>query len=156
MRFTIRDIVLVTAIIALVAALILERWGRHNDQIATNRWASEEEREWAKERFKAVKAEFQQIEKLQRHTALPFDDTCNAVERYAYAAEELPADAETRTKEIETALAFVKTLESVTEEKVNAEVDHPMYLNRAQYARAEIETRLKRVQRELVLERSRK
>jgi hypothetical protein len=159
MRFTIRDVVLATAIVGLVAALLIERRGRHNDQIATVRWVSEEEQEWARERFKAAKAEFQQWEKIWRgrHSGLPLPlhDTCSAVERYAHAAEELPADAETRTKEIAAALEFAKFLEYTTQDKFNAEVEAQHSLNRAQYARADIETRLKRVHRELVLERSR-
>jgi hypothetical protein len=158
MRFTIRDAVLVTAIVALVAALLIERRGRHNDQIATVRWVSEEEQEWARERFKAAKAEFQQVDKLWRgrHSGPPLsiNDACDAVERYAHAAEELPADAETRTKEIAAALEFAKFVENITQEKFNADLEPQLYLNRAQYARAEVETRLKRVHRELVLERS--
>jgi len=160
MRFTIRDVVLVTVIVALVAAFLIERRARHNDQIATVRWASAEEQEWMRERFKAAKAEFQQVEKFWRggkgSQSLPVSDTCNAVERYAQAAEELPADAETRSKEIAAALEFAKFLEITTQDKFNADVEPQLYLNRVQYARAEVETRLKRVQRELVLERSRK
>jgi len=158
MRFTIRDVVLVTVIVALVAALLIERRGRHNDQIATVRWASAEEQEWMRERFKAAKAEFQQVDKFWRgrfSSNLPVSDTCNAVERYAQAAEELPADAETRTKEIAAALEFVKFLENITQDKFNADVEPQLYLNRVQYARAEVETRLRRVHRELILERSR-
>jgi hypothetical protein len=160
MRFTIRDVVLVTAIVALVAALLIERRGRHNDQSATVRWASEEEQEWLRERFKAAKAEFQQFERLWRGpysgAPLSLSEICNSVERYAHAAEELPADAESRSKEIAAALEFAKSLESTTQEKFNHDVEPQLSLNRVQYARAEIEIRLKRVHRELVLERSRK
>jgi hypothetical protein len=160
MRFTIRDVVLVTVIVALATALLIERRTRHNYQIATVRWASEEEQEWARERFKAAKAEFQQVDRLWRgrYSGLPLSvsDACDAVERYAHAAEELPADAETRTKEIAVALEFAKFLEITTQDKFNADVEPQLSLNRTQYARAEVETRLKRVQRELALEPNRK
>ena len=156
MRFTIRDVVLVTAIVALVAALLIERRGRHNDQIATVRWASEEEQEWAKEKFKAAKSEFVQLKSHTHGTGPPRVDTCSIIERFAQAAEELPADPETRLKELEAALAYAKEVESTTHDKYNEKVEPLMYLNRTQYTRAEVETRLKRVQRELVLERSRK
>jgi hypothetical protein len=158
-RFTIRDVLLLTVIVALVGALFIERRARHNDQIATVRWASEEEQEWAKERFKAAKAEFQQIETYWRgpHSGrMAVSDTCNAIERYAQTAEELPADAETRTKELAAAVDFAKYFETMTQNKFDNEVEPQHHLNRVQYARAEVETRFKRVQRELVLERSHK
>jgi hypothetical protein len=78
-------------------------------------------------------------------------DSCSIIERFAEAAEELPADPETRLKELEAALAYAKELESTTREKYDAEVEPLIYLNRTQYTRAEVETRLKRVQREAVL-----
>ena len=149
MRFTIRDVVLVTAIVALVAVLLLERQSRRNERIVTVNWTSDEEREWAKEMFKAAKSEFEQFESHRRGTGAPIsvDDTCSVIERFAQAAEELPADPETRLKELEAALAYAKEVESATREKFNAEVEPLMYLNRTQYTRAEVETRLKRVQR---------
>jgi hypothetical protein len=156
-RFTIRDLLWLTVVVALVGALVIERRWRSNDQIATVHWASEEEQEWAKERFKAAKSEFEQYESHRVGTWAPsVDDTCSVIERFAQAAEELPADPETRLKELEAALAYAKEVESTTHEKYNAEVAPLMYLNRTQYTRAEVETRLKRVQRELVLHRSRK
>ena len=154
-RFTIRDLLWLTVVVALVGALVIERRWRSNEQIATVHWASEEEQEWAKERFKAAKSEFEQMKSFTHRTGPASVDTCSIIERYAQAAEELPADPETRLKELEAALAYAKEVESITHEKYNAEVEPLMYLNRTQYTRAEVETRLKRVQRELVLQRSR-
>ena len=159
MRFTLRDVLLLTVIVALVVALLIERRARRDDQLATVRWTSEEEREWANERFKAAKAEFQQTESYWRgpHSGrADLFEACSAIERYAQAAEELPGNAETRAKELSAALSFAKDFETIIHEKVDNEVE-PLYrLNRAQYTRADVETRLKRVQREAVLERSRK
>ena len=153
MHFTIRDVVLATAIVALVAVLLLERQSRRNEGIVTVNWTSDEEREWAKEMFKAAKSEFEQFESHRHGTGAPIsvDETCSVIERFAQAAEELPAYPETRLKELEAALAYAKELESTTHEKYNAKVEPLMYLNRTQYTRAEVETRLKRVQRESVL-----
>jgi hypothetical protein len=156
MRFTIRDVVLLTVIVALVGALFIERRARRNEQIATVHWASEEEQEWAKEKFKAAKSEFVWLKSQTHGTGTPRVDACSIIERFAQAAEELPADPETRLKELEAALAYAKEVESTTHEKYNAEVEPLIYLNRTQYTRADVETRLKRVQREVVLERSRK
>jgi hypothetical protein len=144
-----------TVVVALVGALVIERRWRSNDQIATVHWASEEEQQWAKEKFKAAKSEFEQMKSFTHGTGPRTVDTCSIIERFAQAAEGLPADPETRLKELEAALAYAKEVESVTHEKYNAEVEPLMYLNRTQYTRAEVETRLKRVQRELVLQRSR-
>jgi hypothetical protein len=155
MRFTIRDVVLVTAIVALVAVLVLERQSRRNERIVTVNWTSDEEREWAKERLKAAKSEFEQITSITRGGWSPsVDEFCSTTERYARAAEESPADAEMRLKELEAALAFAKQLESVTYQKYKMDVEPLFIVNRAQYARADVEARLKRVQREVVLERS--
>jgi hypothetical protein len=157
-RFTIRDLVLITVIVALVGALLIERHERRNERLVTVNWTSEEEREWAKEKFKAAKSEFEQYEGRRRGTGVSpsMDEICSAIERYAQAAEELPADAETRRKELEAALTYAKELESVTHDKYNANVEPLLSLNRTQYTRAEVETRLKRVQREVVLLRAQK
>jgi hypothetical protein len=155
-RFTIRDVLWLTVVVALVGALVIERRWRSNDRIATVHWASEEEQEWAKEKFKAAKSEFEQMKSFTHGTGPGFFDTCSIIERFAQAAEELPADPETRLKELEAALAYAKEVESTTHEKYNEKVEPLIHLNRTQYTRAEVETRLKRVQRELVLERSRK
>jgi hypothetical protein len=157
MRFTIRDMVLVTAIVALVAALLIERRARRSERLVTVNWASEEEREWAKERFKAAKAEFEgTAAQSSVGRGLDVNTICSAIERFAQAAEDLPADPETRLKELEGALAFAKETESRIHEKYTAEVEPLRHLDRVRYARADLETRLKRVQREIVLERSRK
>ncbi len=150
-RFTIRDVLWLTVVVGLVGALLIEWHARRNERLATVNWTSEEEREWAKEKFKAAKSEFVQLKSQIHGTGTPRIDACSIIERYAQAAEELPADPETRLKELEAALAYAKELESSTHEKYNAEVEPLMYLNRTQYTRAEVETRLKRVQRESVL-----
>jgi hypothetical protein len=156
LRFSIRDLVLVTVIVALVGALLIERQARRNERLVTVNWTSEEEREWAKEKFKAAKSEFEQFQSFTRGRPPDLLETCSVIERFAQAAEELPADAETRLKELEAALAFAKDVESRTHDKYIAEVEPLFYLNRTQYARADVETRLKRVQRESVLAKARK
>ena len=158
MKFSIRDVLWLTVVVALVGALVIERRWRSNDRIATVHWASEEEQEWAKEKFKAAKSEFEQFKSyFVRGTWQPsVEEKCSVIERYAQAAEELPADPPTRLKELESALAYAKELEFTTHDKYSAKEEPLMYLNRTQYTRAEVETRLKRVQRELVLERDRK
>jgi hypothetical protein len=47
LRFTIRDVILLTVIVALIAALLLERRARRNERLVTVNWTSEEELEWA-------------------------------------------------------------------------------------------------------------
>jgi hypothetical protein len=157
-RFSIRDLVLVTAIVALIAALLMERHARRNERLVTVNWTSEEEREWAREKFKAAKAEFEQFESRRYGTGPGFsmEETCCVIERFAQTAEELPADPETRLKELEAALKFAKELESVTREQYHADVQPQYSWNRTQNTRADVETRLKRVQREAVLARAQK
>src|SRR5688572_13366379 len=108
MRFTIRDVLWLTVVVALVGALLLERHERRNERLVTVNWTSEEEQEWAKEKFKAAKSEFEQLKSHSRGTGAPrnVDETCSIIERFAQAAEELPADPETRLKELEVALAY--------------------------------------------------
>ena len=157
MRFTIRDLLMLTVIVALIAALIIERQSRRNERLVTVNWTSEEEREWTKERFKAAKAEFEQTKAQNSFgRGLDLESTCGAIERFARSAEELPADPETRVKELEAALAYAKDREAQSRDKFEQGSEPQFYLNRTQFTRAEVETLLKRVQRELVLERSRK
>ena len=150
-RFTIRDVLWLMVVVALVGALLLERHARRNERLVTVNWTSDEEREWAKEKFKAAKGEFDQFTSMVRGRPPIAPDICDVIERFARAAEELPADPETRLKELAAALEYAKTIESGTYEKYRNEVEPQFYWNRTQYTRADVETRLKRVQRESVL-----
>jgi hypothetical protein len=153
MRFSIRDVLWLTLVVGLVGALLIERYERRNERLVTVNWTSEEEQEWAKEKFQAAKSAFEQLKSYTRGN-LSWIDQCDIIERYARTAEELPADPETRLKELEAALAYARELEATTKEKYDAEVEPLMYLNRTQYTRADVETRLKRVQREFVVAKS--
>jgi hypothetical protein len=156
LRFTIRDVILLTVIVALLAALLMERQSRRNERLVTVNWASEEEREWAKVKFKAAKSEFDQFRGFAYGRTPGVHEFCSVIERFAQTAEVLPADPEMRLKELEAALAFAKEQESVTRDKYDQEVEPLHALNRIEYTRADVETRLKRVQREVVLARAQK
>lgn len=155
-RFTIRDLIWLTVIVGLGAALLIQRQERRNDQQAFARWTSEGEREWLNARFESAKGELEQIMAMTHGTGpgMSLDAICSAIERFAEAAEQMPASAETRKKAISTALEHARQLESVTRQKFEHQVEPLMALKRTQYTCAEVEVRLKRVERDVALERS--
>src|SRR5262245_55694391 len=99
-RFTIRDVLWLMVVVGLGIELLVEVKGRRKYQLTISRWASVEEQEWAKERFTAAKAEFEQTKGQNSFgRGLDLESTQGAIERFARAAEELPADPQTRVKE---------------------------------------------------------
>jgi hypothetical protein len=158
-KFTIRDLLWLIVVVALSVGLIIERQSRRADQRALARSISEDEREWLTSRFEAAKAEYQARMQYWRgsHTGrMILDDACSAIERFAQAAEDLPADPQIRVKELADALESARFLESITHEKFIHEIEPLTALKRTQYALAEVQVRLKRVEREIVVDRMRR
>src|SRR5688500_7631785 len=106
-RFTIRDVIWLTVVIAIGIAFMLERAARQNDRLAVVRRATDDEREALSSRFVAARAECHQrmiYWRGPRSGRMSVDDTCATIERYAKAAEEAPEPADVRAKEISHAL----------------------------------------------------
>src|SRR6476619_6369618 len=141
-RFTIRDVVWVTVVAAMAAAILFTRWARENDRQAATRRASDQEVEATNARYEAAKGEFDWQRSLQ-YGSFPrsVTDVCDAIERFAHATE-LKNDPELRVKDLASALDFAQELASSTQEKHEQGVEPTSVLYRTQYTRADMEVRL--------------
>jgi hypothetical protein len=155
-RFTIRDVIWLTVVIAIGIAFMLERSARVNDRIAVVRSATDDEREALNSRFVAAKAEcHQRMTSWRAHRSgrMSVDEICETIERYAEAAEEAPEPADVRVKELRHALEAARVIAENTKEKYEADVELVTTLHRTQYTCADVEARLKRVEAELAAAR---
>jgi hypothetical protein len=156
-RFTIRDALWLTVLLATAAAVFFARSAPMNDlPVATHR-ASNQEIEAANARYKAAKGEFewQVSESTSYNQRWEASDAFDAAERLAHAVEELP-DPELRVKELAKALEFVQPQVSIIRDKYEHEVEPAFMLYRAQYISADLEARLRRVEQELAAARASK
>ena len=157
-RFTIRDILWLTVVVVVGAAVFVTRSGRENDlKVATQR-ASEQELEAIRARYKAAKGEFEwhvtRWHSPGSERAFEYrwsvDQTCGAIERFAQATE-MSNDLETQVKDLTSALELTQFLLSTVLEK-NA--DDVLAVHRVQYTRAGIEAQLRRAQQNLAAARA--
>jgi hypothetical protein len=147
-RFTIRDVMWLTLVVALGAAILFARWARENEGPAAKRRASAQEIEAASARYEAAKGEFDWL-KAQVYGRPPGPtDVCNAMERFAHATE-MKNDPESRVKDLASALDHAQQLASITQDKYEQGVEHVTTLYRVQYTRADMEARLRRAEQEL-------
>src|SRR4051794_13026820 len=98
-RFTIRDAMWLTLVVAMGAAIWFSRWARENEGRSARHRASAQEIEAANARYEAAKGEFDQ------HSDWPgygfsrdATDVCDAIERFAHATE-MKNDPELRIKD---------------------------------------------------------
>ncbi len=155
-RFTIRDVIWLTVVIAIGIAFMLERSARLNDRLTVVRRATDDEREALNSRFVAAKAEcHQRMTYWQgpRSGRMSVDEICESIERYAEAAEEAPEPADVRAKELTHALEAARLIAENTKEKYEADVELITTLHRTQYTCVDVEARLNRVEAELVAAR---
>jgi hypothetical protein len=123
-RFSVRDVLWLTVVVAIGVAFMLERSKRLNDRLTVVRRATDDEHEALNSRFVAAKAECHQrmtYWRGPRSGRMSVDETCQTIERYAEAAEEAPEPADVRAKELTHALEAVEArLSRVEAELVKA------------------------------------
>ena len=155
-RFTIRDAMWLTLVVAMGAAILFSRWARENDGPAAKHRASAQEIEAANARYKAAKGEFQwQASQHGYNQHWSVGDGFDAAERLAHAVEEMP-DLELRVKELAKALEFAQPQVSIIQDKYEQNVEPASMLYRAQYTSADLEARLRRAEQELAAARANK
>jgi hypothetical protein len=158
-RFTIRDALWLTVVVAMAAAVFFTRSERESDLRQATRRASDQEIEAANARYEAAKGAFDMELRrwLGTGTGIPLSvpDACDAIERFAHATE-MKNDPEVRVKDLASALDFAQRLASVTKEKYDNNVEPVIVLYRAQYTRADMEARLRRAEQELAAARANK
>jgi hypothetical protein len=156
MRFTVRDFLWFTVVVAMGAAVLFTRSARVSDLQQATRRASAQEIEAANARYKAAKGEFDwQVSSYGYNQHWRFTDACDAAERLAHAVEELP-DPEIRVKELAKALEFAQLQASVIQDKYEHGMEPEYVLYRAQYMRADLEARLRRAEQELAAARAKR
>lgn len=154
-RFTIRDVLWLTVVVVVGAAVLVTRSGRESDRRAVTRRASAQELEAIRDRYKAAKLEFEfhvtrwhsppPPERAFGFYHWPVDDTCGAIERLAYATEACN-DLETQVTDLKSALELAEYVLSTMLEK---HAEESLAVHRAQYTRAGIEAQLKRAEQHL-------
>jgi hypothetical protein len=159
-RFTIRDVLWLTVVVAMGVAVWFERSAQDNDRRAAIHRASEQELAAISARYKAAKGEFD-FHVTRWHSPVPperafgfyhwpVDDTCGAIERLAYATE-ASNDLETQVKDLKSALELAEFVLSMLLEKVAEDV---LAVHRAQYTRAGVEAQLRRAEQDLTAART--
>lgn len=160
-RFTIRDALWLTVVLGMAAAVLFTRLARERDLRQATRRASDQEMEAASARYEAAKGAFDM--ELRRWfgagtgLAPSVSDACEAIERFAYATEEMP-DPELRVKQLARALDAAQQVLSQQIYEIETEVASPMNpdLYRAKYTRADMEARLRRAEQDLAAARENK
>jgi len=158
-RFTIRDALWLTVVVAMGGAIFWERSARENDRQAATRRASDQEMEAVNARYEAAKAEFEERMSWWRKFgsgSYSITAACDAIEHFAHATEEMRDDPELRVKDLASALDAAQVVASSTKDKYEQGVEGPPTLYRTQYTRADIEARLQRAEQELAAARAEK
>jgi hypothetical protein len=101
-------------------------------------------------RYEAAKGEFDfHVKRTSGSGVWPLaDEYCGAVERFAQATEARD-DLEGRVKDLADALKFVQEKASVSLDKFETGAEQANEVYRYQYARADIEARLRRAEQDL-------
>jgi hypothetical protein len=155
-RFTIRDALWLTVVMAMAGALLYPRTPRVNDLPVQTRRASPQEIEAVNARYKAAKGEFEwQAAQYGYNQHWSFSDGFDAADRLAHAVEAMP-DLELRVRESAKALEFAQSIVSIVQDKYEHGAEHAFMLYRAQYTRADLEARLRRAEQKLAAARANK
>jgi hypothetical protein len=149
-RFTIRDALWLTVVMAMAGALLYPRTPRVNDLPVQTRRASPQEIEAVNARYKAAKGEFE-----WQAAQYGYSDGFDAADRLAHAVEAMP-DLELRVRESAKALEFAQSIVSIVQDKYEHGAEHAFMLYRAQYTRADLEARLRRAEQKLAAARANK
>jgi hypothetical protein len=152
-RFTIRDVLWLTVVVVVGAAVLVTRSRRESDRLAVMRRASEQELAAIRDRYQAAKGEFEWYVKRwhspgsERAFEHPWsiEQTCGAIERFAQATESCN-DLETQVQDLTSARELTQYLLSTIREK-NA--DDILGVHRTQFTLAGIETHLRRAEQNL-------
>jgi hypothetical protein len=159
LRFTIRDVLWLVVVMAMVAAVFFTRSARDSDLRQATRRASDQEIEAANARYEAAKGAFDMELGRWFHGGsgiFSVRDACEAIERFAYATEEMRNDPELRVKQLARALEAAQQVLSSEIVNDKSGAGSPMVLYRAKYTRADMEARLRRAEQELAAEREQK
>jgi len=154
-RFTIRDVLWLTVVLAMTAAVLYTRSARVNDLQAAMGRSSAQELELITARYKAAKGEFD-WQDMRWHSGGSgvWDDPFEEIERLAHAVEELRDDPELRVKELARALELAQHVASAALDKYEHGTETASGVYYAQYTSADIEARLRRAERELATARA--
>ena len=158
-RFTIRDVLWLTVVVAMAAAVFFTRLARERDLQQATRRASDQEMEAANARYEAAKGAFDMELGRWFHGGsgiFSVPDACEAIERFAYATEELRNDPELRVKQLASALEAAQQVLSREIGSHESGAGSPMDLYRAKFTRADMEARLRRAEQELAAARENK
>ena len=159
MRFTLRDLLWLIVVVAMAAAVYFTRSARDSDLRQATRRASDQEMEADNARYEAAKGAFDMELGRWFHGGsgiLSVPDACDAIERFAYAAEEMRDDPEKRVKQLASALEAAQQVLTSEIGKDKSGAGSPMDLYRAKYTRADMEARLRRAEQDLAGARANK
>jgi hypothetical protein len=123
-RFSIRDVLWLTVVVVVGAAVFVTRSGQENDRQAATHRASEQELEAIRARYRSAKGEFEwhvtRWHSPGSERAFEYrwsvENTCAAVERFAHATK-VCNDLETQVKDLTSALELTEYLLSTVLEK---------------------------------------